>query len=141
MARRTAYTVLLLASVPWIAICISGCEFSSRYVVRGKVKSAIDGTPLSRVAVTVKWSPSDMLPKDPYAGDRTLSPTVSASDGSCSLEFDVTDYSLSIWPKWLLILKKDGCSDEAVDISPDEPPEHVAEKHLIAVAAYMRMQP
>jgi len=107
----------------------------------GKIKKALDGTPLSGVAVTVKLAQSEVLLKDQYAGERTFSPTVYAEDGSFSLEFDVSDHALSIWPKWSLILEKDGYADEVLDISPDEPPEHVADKHLIAVAAYMKVQP
>jgi hypothetical protein len=57
------------------------------------------------------------------------------------LTFDTDERAFSVWPRWSLILEKQGYADEVIDISPNELPASGAERQLIVVAAYMRPQP
>jgi hypothetical protein len=133
--------LLPVISTVCISLYIAGCVPVYKYEVRGRIKKSIDGTPLAGVAVTIKRTQAGVPPKFPYAGDETDGPTISAEDGSFSLRFDTYEGTLSVLPKWSLILKKERYADEVIDISPDKEPAIGSETHLIAVAAYMRVQP
>ncbi len=92
----------------------------------------------------MKWAQSEILLKDPDAPQVTEpdgSSAVSAQDGTFSLTFDTDERAFSVWPRWSVILKKQGYADEVIDISPDELQASGAERQLIVVAAYLRSQP
>jgi hypothetical protein len=140
MARQDAHHLLAVILASGISICVAGCTELYPFEVRGTIKGAADGKPISGVNVSAKCAQSEVFLKDPNAPSVTVlagTSTVSAQDGTFSLRFDVDAHALSSWPRWSLILRKQGYAEEGIDISPDDK----AEKQRIVVAAYMKSQP
>jgi hypothetical protein len=115
------------------ASSLQGCQLAYDYEVRGRVKSASDGAPLAGVRITLE------------AGSlfATTSPAMTATDGTFSLRFTVSDGAFGpvAMPKWSLTLAKEGYFDELIDISPTKEPESAKITNQIFVVAYMRTQP
>jgi hypothetical protein len=115
------------------ATSLPGCQFSYDYEIRGRVKSASDGTPLAGVRITLEATTL-------FA---TTSPTVTATDGSFLLRFTVSDGDFGpggAMPRWSLTLAREGYADEVIDISPTREPESAKITNQIFVVAYMRLQ-
>lgn len=124
----TAHKLGVLFAFASVVFC-PGCTKYRNIDVRGVVKSADDGKPLSGVKIYYsKWY------WDPVENGNE--PDVATDDGG---RFSLSKREAGGVPaRMCLILVKDGFEKETIDIRPDKEPESYETPILIAVSAYLR---
>ena len=123
---RVVILTLLIAAgvlVPLIVMSSLGGSPSYDYEIRGTVKSASDGTPLSGVIVALKLNPLGRATKSAYETLHRLE--VSKEDGSFLVRAHFNEYEFSRLPRWVLHLTKPGYEETIMDISQHRAPNPV----------------
>jgi hypothetical protein len=138
---RVVIVTLLIAAA--ILVVLAALDHSGpsptydyEYEIRGTVRSASDGTPLSGVIVWLKLNPLGRASKS--ACETLHGWEVSKEDGSFLVQTQINGYEFSNLPRWVLHLTKDGYAETLVDISQHGEPKSGSSPYLIAVAASMR---
>jgi hypothetical protein len=136
---RVVILTLLIAAgvlVPLIVMSFLGPSPSYEYEIRGTVKSASDGTPLSGVLVALRLNPLGRATKS--ASETPRGWELSKADGSFLVRTEINEYGFSHLPRWVLHLTKPGYEETLMDISQHGAPKSGSSPFLIAVAAHLR---
>ena len=124
----TSHRLCVLLAFAGVIFC-PGCTEYRNIDIRGVVKSADDGKPLSGVEVYYSryyWDPVDNGNEPDVATDASGRFSISTREaGGCPSTMR-------------LILVKDGFEKEIIDIRPEKEPESYATPILIVVAAHLR---
>ncbi len=129
-SKRCVALVFTVATLVSLTL-LSGCSFAYPVELRGLIRSAKDGSPISGVIVML--SP-DMAYGSGYA---EVFPVSSAVDGTFRVSFTMPGNAFGVGEPWSVSLKQEGYHDETIDLGPFDDPKS-SDPMRIVVAATMR---